>query len=211
MNAEKGLESDAQWVSSFRRGDRAALEKVFLAYSDLVAGEARKSRLPEHEVEAAVHDVFLKAFSRSARLSWDGVRPYGAWLRIMTRNLLVDRYRRESRTESLAQRDADALVLDERDPAEQHEDAELFQVLQVFQEGLTPDEKDLFHTRYEEGLSLVRSADSLGWSEIRVRRMDTALRTKLLSSIQKAGFLQSLDVKIGKSLIRQAGQRRRKA
>jgi RNA polymerase sigma-70 factor (ECF subfamily) len=211
MDSEEVLESDASWVSSFRRGDRAALERVFLAYSDLVAKEARKSRLPEHEVEAVVHDVFIKAFAPSARTSWDGIRPYGAWLRVMTKNLLVDRYRHESRAQPLSQEQVDGLILDERDPAEHHDDAELYQVLSVFQDGLTQDEKNLFHARYEEGRSLVGSAEALGWSEIRVRRMDTSLRTRLLFSIKRAGFLQSVDVKIGSSLLRRPAQGRRKA
>lgn len=186
------------------------MERVFFAYADQVAKQARKSRLPEHEVEAVVHDVFLKAFSLASREAWDGIRPFGAWLRTLTQNHLVDRHRKESKYEAMEPQKADDVVAEDRGPAETHDDHELFDVLQAFRFGLSKAEQALFQTRYEEGQSLVRSAEVLGWSEVRVRRMDTSLRARLFQRVKAAGYFQSVDVKIGGSLLGVGQKRRRK-
>jgi hypothetical protein len=83
------LENDRALLDAFRRGDRAAMTKVFRHYVDDVARTIRAGvvvnvdgqrtrvgqRLPEHEVEALVQETFTKAFAPKARESYDGVRP----------------------------------------------------------------------------------------------------------------------------------------
>src|SRR5262249_23827941 len=44
-----------------------------------------------------VQDVFLKAFSETARKSYDGTRPFGPFLTVIARNVLIDWARRSSR------------------------------------------------------------------------------------------------------------------
>jgi RNA polymerase sigma-70 factor, ECF subfamily len=195
------LEQDRAWTIAFKRGDRDALERVFLTYSDDIARQVRATRVREHEVESLVHDVFLKAFADSARLAWDGLRPFGAWLNTMTRNLLIDRARKERRLDSRAP-ESMPLMVDERPSADQHHDErELQAALGQFRDGMGADDVALYEARFERQLSLAQTAKALGWSEIRVRKLDTALRTRLLGALHAAGFLRDAKVRIGASLL----------
>ncbi len=195
------LEDDRAWVAAFKRGDRAALGRVFLTYADDVARQVRATRVAEHEVEALVQELFVKALSDNARQSWDGLRSYGAWLNTMTRNMLIDRARRERRLDFRAPDDMPVMVDTGPDPAASHDATELQTVLVAFRAELSVDEEALFRTRFEDNTSMSVSAKVLGWSEIRVRKLDTALRVRLLQALQGAGFVQSTRVKIGSSLL----------
>ncbi len=195
------LEDDRAEVAAFKRGDRAALGRVFLTYADDVARQVRATRVAEHEVEALVQELFVKAFADHARQSWDGLRAYGAWLNTMTRNMLIDRARRERRLDFRAPDDMPIMVDEGPDPADSHDATELHTVLVTFRASLSADEEALFRTRFEDTTSLSQSAKVLGWSEIRVRKLDTALRVRLLAALQGAGFVQSARVTIGASLL----------
>jgi RNA polymerase sigma-70 factor (ECF subfamily) len=195
------LESDRVWVAAFKRGDRAALARVFHCYADDVARQVRATRVHEHEVEGLVHDVFVKAFGERSRSSWDGLRPFGAWLNTMTRNLLIDRARRERRTDPRAPDDLPVVVDDAPDAAAQHDAGELAAALATFRAALNDDERALFTTRFADELSLAATAKALGWSEIRVRKLDTALRARLLEHLRARGFLTTTHVSIGTSLL----------
>lgn len=202
------LESDRAWSAAFKRGDKAALARVFHTYADDVARQVRATRVFEHEVEALVHDVFVKAFSPKARATWDGLRPFGAWLNTMTRNLLIDRARRERRLDVRAPDDMPVVVDDQPDAAASHDERELAAAMTAFRATLSSDEQALFQTRFEHDQSLSQTAKTLGWSEIRVRKLDTSLRARLLSALQDAGFLQAVRVRIGASLLVRRDQRK---
>jgi RNA polymerase sigma-70 factor (ECF subfamily) len=194
------LEADRPLLDAFRRGERAALERVFLLYADEVARQVRAARVSAHDVESVVQDVFIKAFGENARQSYDGLRPYGAWLNTITKNLLVDRARKERRIDLRAPDQMPVLVADEQADAD-FDERELSAALESFRKTLTPDEATLFRVRFEDGQSLPQAAKTLGWSEIKVRKGDTALRTHLLAALRSAGFLANAKVKIGTSLL----------
>lgn len=202
------LEDDRALVAAFKRGDRAALTVVFRTYVDDVARQARGSRLPEHEVEAMTQEVFLKAFADDARARWDGLRPFGAWLNTMTRNMLIDRARKERRLDFRAPDDMPDVVDEGPSAADDVDARELAAVLGAFRDQMTPDEQTLFAARFEEGLSLSQTAKAIGWSEIKVRTVDTRLRARLLEQAQGAGFFARVKVKIGASLLARRGKKK---
>jgi RNA polymerase sigma factor (sigma-70 family) len=194
------LEEDAAWVTAFRRGERAALERVFRAYAGEVARSVRATRVSEHEVESLVHDIFVRAFAEKARLSFDGLRPFGAWLQTIGRNVLIDRARRERRMESRAPEDMPVLVDSRPDAATVQDARELQSALTAFVDELDTDERRLFAVRFEEQQALPAAARAMGWSEIRVRKVDTRLRTALLAALRHSGLLGNARVRIGTSL-----------
>ncbi len=206
---EDPLEGAPLLIDGFRRGDRAALARVFQLYAPGVARQIRATRAPEHEVEALVHEVFTKAFGAKARATWDGVRPYGAWLSTITRHVVVDRLRIERRFDSRAPEDMPALLADD-DPAARQEERELDATLQAWRGELGDEESELFRLRFEQQHSLAAAAALLGWSEPKVRKRDTALRTALLAALRKAGFLRNAKVVIGSSLLRRKHKETRK-
>jgi RNA polymerase sigma-70 factor, ECF subfamily len=198
---DDALAGDRAWAAAFKRGERDALERVFFSYADGVARQIRATRLREHDVEAVVHEVFLKAFSESARLSWDGLRPFGAWLNTMTRNLLIDRARKERRLQFRDPDDMPTVIDDGPDPSSHLDALELRDVLTSFRTTLSAEDASLFHTRFERQQSIAQTAALLQWSEIRVRKSDTALRARLLHALRAAGFFRDTKIKIGTSLL----------
>ncbi len=57
------------------------------------------------ELEDVLQDVFRKAFGEKARDSYDGLRPYAAYLATIARNLVIDDYSQRKRELSLFTRD----------------------------------------------------------------------------------------------------------
>src|SRR5262245_9496089 len=104
---------DRDLLRRFREGDRAALEKVYWAYVGTVVKilrfgfsvPTRGVHVPGaahgEELGDLVQEVFTRAFSKSAREAFDGLRDYGPYLSQLTRNLRVDRLRAQGREISM--------------------------------------------------------------------------------------------------------------
>lgn len=197
------LESDRAWLDGFRRGERAALARVFRAYAADVTRTVRaaRGRLPEHEVEAMVQEVFVKALSPAARDHYDGVRPFGAWLGTIARNLVTDRLRREGRVVPVEAEVLEGVAAESVNPTEALEAEQLARVLATFRASLDEEEAAIYRVRFEEQRSLAEAARELGWSEITVRRRDTRLRARLLDALRADGHLLNVEVRIGTSLL----------
>jgi RNA polymerase sigma factor (sigma-70 family) len=104
------LDTDPDLLHRFREGDRAALSAVYHAYyADVLRlvrqGFVLRGSPPIHirglldpdEQQDVVQEVFVKAFSPSARHSYDGWRPYRPFLLQIARNVRVDHERRRWR------------------------------------------------------------------------------------------------------------------
>lgn len=219
-----GLESDRALLDAFRKGDRGALARVFDLYADDVVRTIRAGvtvkvdgasvrvgkGIPEADVEALVQETFARAFAPSARDAYDGIRPYGAYLSTIARNLVVDRGRELVRVSRrvAGKVDVDTVADDEAaDPAWRIEEEQLHGVVKAYQEKLAEPDKSIFRLRYEEQMSHPQTAKALGLSEVTVRRRDTRLRAALLDALRAAGFLRDAKVSIGQSLLgrRQGG------
>jgi DNA-directed RNA polymerase specialized sigma24 family protein len=94
----------------FRAGVREALGRVYSFYFNdvfrLVSRGFTLSGPPPVTVSGltdpsaqqdAVQDVFVRAFSESARLSYDGIRPYRPYLLRIARNYRIDQERKQRR------------------------------------------------------------------------------------------------------------------
>src|SRR5262252_8510520 len=122
--------SDRALLDAFRRGDREALATVYFHYVDDIAAIVRHGfSVPatgarvhgvsdEQAQRDVVQEVFARAFAARARDAYDGVRPYGPYLRRIARNLMIDRARAEGHTVAL---DDDIEIAVEPEPAEDAE------------------------------------------------------------------------------------------
>ncbi|ONG51093.1 RNA polymerase subunit sigma [Pseudoroseomonas deserti] len=79
-----------------RAGDAAAYRRFLLGVAPYLRALARRScqraGLPREEAEDVVQDVLLAIHLK--RHSWDAARPIGPWLAAITRNRLIDGFRR---------------------------------------------------------------------------------------------------------------------
>lgn len=211
------LERDRALLDAFRRGERDALTRVFRAYAADVALTLRSGvvvsvdgqrvrvgvGLPETEVESLIQETFARAFSPKARAAYDGLRPYGAYLSTIARNLLIDRERARRRENVASYDDLAGLAADERtDPGFRLEEQQLLAVVQNVRVSLVEPDATIFRLRFEERQSCRAIAEAIGTTEIVVRRRETRLRDRLLRELRKAGFLEHADIRIGDRLLR---------
>jgi RNA polymerase sigma-70 factor (ECF subfamily) len=89
---------DLALVEASRRGDARAFEQLYRLYSPMVHG-ILLSRVPYHEVDDLVQDVFLLAFNKLHGLR--ECAAFGGWLAMITRNRATDYFRRTRQTEEL--------------------------------------------------------------------------------------------------------------
>lgn len=211
------LERDRALLDAFRRGERDALTRVFRAYAADVALTLRSGvvvsvdgqrvrvgvGIPETEVESLIQETFVRAFSPKARTAYDGLRPYGAYLSTIARNLLIDRERARRRENVASYDDLAGLAADERtDPGFRLEEQQLLAVVQNVRASLVEPDATIFRLRFEERQSCRAIAEAIGTTEIVVRRRETRLRDRLLRELRKAGFLEHADIRIGDRLLR---------
>src|SRR5689334_14293059 len=101
--------TSADFVAAFRRGDSAVLEAIYWHYVDVVervlqsgfvAKDGRASIPgildPDRRADL-LQEVFLKAFSESARTSFAPELDYRPYVLAIGRNVLIDDHRRRAR------------------------------------------------------------------------------------------------------------------
>jgi RNA polymerase sigma factor (sigma-70 family) len=219
------LREDRSRLERFRAGDPAVLGEVFRRYRGDIEGlllygftfESRgetcrfKGVRNPADVEDRLHDVFVRAFAPAARLAYDGVSEYGAWLRTIARNATIDHLRsREGRLEALAvhldaaPRDAGhdgghrAPTLDSLLPrdavapaAEPWEHAEIVRVAQVFLARLDDTERAILELRYRRAVAQEEAARRLGMSAPTLRKRERALFARFLDHMRAHGYFEA--------------------
>jgi len=190
-------------LARFRDGDREALETVYRAYvgkvSDIVAhgfrivatggAVAGLGRRPAALADA-VQEIFLKAFSRNARVAFDASREFGPYLATIARNVLVDRARRSGREILMPEVDLDVAGTGSAgDPypeiPAQWEDETAITVARQFIQGLPPELARLHQVRYVDGLSQRDAAAHLGITRQTLRTLEGKLREGLRQALQR--------------------------
>src|SRR5215471_16511915 len=155
----------ADLLARFRAGDREALETVYRTYvskvSEIVARGFRIAstggavpglgRRPA-DLADTVQGIFLKAFSRNARMSFDGSRDFGPYLGGIARNVMVDRARRSARELLVSEIQFDEAAASDSDPypdiMDQWEDPDAIAVARRFIQDLSPDLARVHLVRY---------------------------------------------------------------
>ncbi len=211
------LEGNRELLERFRRGEPAALTAVYRAYAPGLArmlaagfqfrsdGKAcwyRGARSPADR-EDRVHEAFLRAFSDSARHGYDGLTPYGAYLARITKNLVIDEFRKKS-----------AQVLDfyweppepppqeagggseplvgafepSGDPEMDIERAELGREVSRIVESLPERERVVYRLRFVEELEHTEVADRTGFSISQVKTSERRIRSAFYSRLSANGY-----------------------
>lgn len=212
------LEENREVLDAFRRGDRRALEQVFTAYAPAVAGFLRagfsfesggkrcrfKGARTELDLEDRVHEVFLKAFSENARLNYDGLTPYKTYLFTITRNSVIDDFRRkehalieytiDERPEAADTSTADATdpiaghVAPSGDPEKDRQSAELVALVQNFKKTLSEREKQIYTLRFEQELEHKDIAHQTGLSPSKIKTSEGRIRSQFFSFMKQHGY-----------------------
>jgi RNA polymerase sigma factor (sigma-70 family) len=206
------FDNNRELLDRFRRGERAALAEVYDRYVDDVAILARRGftmeahghvYVPGVNVEGEhelVQDTFVKAFSETARSSFDGLRPYRPFLLRITKNLMIDRFRarrKEATHDGSGVGDIDAILETNAGfvIAPDHEEDLHWRTLSTataeFVARLDAESRDVVRLRFEDDLSQDAVAERLGCSRRRVRTLEQRISTQLIKYLKRLRKIDS--------------------
>lgn len=200
------LVSDRALLDGFRAARPEVLKTVYLHYRPRLcdalragftfrSGEAwmrfRGYQRP-FELEQAASETLARAFLPSARLAYDGLRPFADYLFGIARNLVVNELRRTDLLvlvggdDELAPAAAGGLV---ETPEPSLEEREIHRLLDTFLAEATPVERRLFELRFRDERNQDEAARALELSRIQLRRIEYKLKRRLLAYLKKHGYL----------------------
>jgi RNA polymerase sigma-70 factor (ECF subfamily) len=218
------LSSDRELLKRFRLGKQEALARVYREYAPAIAAFlargfsfSSKGRTLQFngyhqpfDIENAVQETFVRAFSERARLAYDGLSPYKSYIMAVARNLVLSELRRrevamsqlvkvvddgaaDAAVEKLARGEAESPVAG-APPSLNGEVEFLHQELKrlygAFVDELKPEHREFFVARFEQRLTQVEAGKRAGLSHMQARTLEKKLRKRFLSFMQSRGYLE---------------------
>ena len=166
-------------VERAQRGDRSALEDLYLLHFDRIYSYLHMSVGSRHDAEDLTTQTFVKMLEAIGRFKWRSV-PFSAWLFRIAHNLAMDHFRANRRW----QPDEEVLenVQGEETSAEDQALASLGQtsMLELI-ERLSPEQRQVLTLKFVFRFSNSEAASILGKSEGAVK----SLQHRALASLQK--------------------------
>lgn len=192
-------------LRGFKAGERAALTDVYRMHAQEVAGLLRHGFAFESggqrrrfagyasgfELQDALHETFRRAFEPTARDAYDGLRPFGAYVGMIARNLVLRSFRARETAFPLDSGALDSGVRATVDvgPSPEHavHEEQVRALVGRFLATLATDEQALVEARFVRGLSQRDAAEALGLGRQTIRTKEKTLRTKLLAYLREQG------------------------
>lgn len=201
-------------LQGFKQGRREALTEVYRMYAGQIATHLRRgfsfeSRGQTHrfvgygsayELHDVLHETFVRAFEPGARERYDGIRPYGPYLKTIARNIVLRGFRaKEVLFPRIGEggsgggedgRVADPMPagdVDAQGPEAQVGTQQLREVVRAFLETLSGPERELVVARFVDGLSQRDVAERLGLGRQQVRGREAKVRAKLVAYLRERG------------------------
>jgi RNA polymerase sigma-70 factor (ECF subfamily) len=188
-----GLREDRELLAAFRAGDRQALERVYRLHARAVerylltlARTRGGHATPPSLATDLLQEVFIRAFSKEARLGYDGLHDYGHYLAAVARNCFIDVVRSRSREVLLQPEDMPADLELAPEPADWC-DPHSLAVLEAYVSDLPDRLRAVYQRRFLEDLSQEQTATAMGITRRAVRTAERRLRTGLRRALVKAG------------------------
>ena len=185
------LRDDPECRDAFKQGKRQAMARVYEAYLPLVrticthgTGNFRGFFDPVDR-DDAIQNIFAVAFEERARLRYNGIDPYAAFLRGIAHNVvrkMLDKKRRFDRRPESSD-DASA------DMESAYIEYETAQVVRRFREAVTeePDKTVLEHY-FCEGWAEEKLAGHLGMTRHKVRKVIARLHKRMMRYLKSHGI-----------------------
>ncbi|MGC4120834.1 MAG: sigma-70 family RNA polymerase sigma factor [Myxococcales bacterium] len=207
------LSQDRELREAFRRGEPAALERVYLAYAPEVgayvanafparatssrhlAGDSRGGLAPL-DLDSVVQEVFLRAFKPDNRMAYDGIRPFKGLLFSMAKAAAIDWMRAQGKLarESVplqAAPEVETLRVEDRSPEEKALESELRAVVAEFVQACDEGDRGIVEARFVEGLSQEQAAQKLGLSRGEVRWREKRIKKAFTDHVVKRGLREA--------------------
>ena len=181
---------DREIVQLYWDRDERAISESDLKYGPLCRSVAMRVLAVPEDSEECVSDTWLRSWNAIPPRKPD---PLGPFLAKITRNLALDRWRRDHAEKRYAGETELALeeleeVVSGESMEEEVQRRELVRVLNGFLESLSEGERDLFLRRYLAFETLESLAEQSGRSVSGVHKRLVRLREKLREHLQKEGI-----------------------
>jgi len=162
----------------YRAGEYSAFEELYFRHSSRVYGYLRSKLSLPGDAEDLLQTAFLKL--HRSRESYDATMPFLPWMFAITRNVLIDYFRKHKTTPM--EPGKVAILADQQNhaSAEQSGEASWEEIMRLLPE----DQRNLVVLRFEEGLSFEEIAKRCGGNKVSTRkRMSRTIQTirKVLS------------------------------
>jgi RNA polymerase sigma-70 factor (ECF subfamily) len=186
------LEPDAQLVQKCLRGDGPAWEELVHRHARRVFGLCYRFTGNSHEAEDLSQEVFLKIY-RSLASYRSAAGGFPTWLTSVTRNLLVDHYRRTKRDRLTDSIEDEMPRLEEkhsstRTPFKHVADAELSDQVQHALSRLSPELREAVILRDLQGLEYNEIQEVLSVPEGTVKSRINRGRIELARILEQLGL-----------------------
>jgi RNA polymerase sigma factor (sigma-70 family) len=136
-----------------------------------------------------VQEVFVHAFSRSARLAYDGIREYGRLLLTIARNSLIDYLRQRTREEPVDPLQLQQFLDQETSVGVDESpwtDPQLTTLVQHYVATLPEREHAVYVERYAQNKSQSQAANALGLTRQQIRTLEGRVRGGLSRELARA-------------------------
>ena len=166
-------------VDRAQRGDRSALEDLYLIHFDRIYGYLHVSVGNRHDAEDLTTQTFLKMIESIGKFRWRSA-PFSAWLFRIAHNVAMDHFRGSRRIQ------LEEEVPEPEDSAERSAEEEAMQSIgraSTFEliERLSPDQQQVLTLKFVFNFSNADVAGILGKSEGAIK----SLQHRALASLQK--------------------------
>ena len=152
--------------------DEAAYRRLYDRYAGKIFSIAYSYLKSHTAAQDIVQDIFLKIWTKRKELS--GLNNFEGWVRMVTRNLLIDTLRKLAREKKLLQRQ---LTQKDEDPLQPVVDNETAAIIRRGIDQLSPRQREVYLLAREQGFSYNDIANQLSLSPETVKEhMKQALR-----------------------------------
>jgi RNA polymerase sigma-70 factor, ECF subfamily len=166
-------------VERAQRGDRAALEELYLLHFDRIYSYLHMSVGSRHDAEDLTTQTFVKMLEAIGRFQWRSV-PFSAWLFRIAHNLAIDHFRANRRWQP--EEEVPEVVNGEESSAEEQALASLGQTsMLALIDRLSPEQRQVLTLKFVFRFSNAETASILAKSEGAVK----SLQHRALASLQK--------------------------
>jgi RNA polymerase sigma-70 factor (ECF subfamily) len=166
-------------VQRAQRGDRVALEELYLLHFDRIYSYLHMSVGSRHDAEDLTTQTFVKMLEAIGRFQWRSV-PFSAWLFRIAHNLAMDHFRANRRWQP--EEEVPETVQGEERSAEEQALVSLGQTsMMTLIERLSPEQRQVLTLKFVFRFSNAEAAAILGKSEGAVK----SLQHRALASLQK--------------------------
>ena len=166
-------------VERAQRGDRAALEELYLIHFDRIYSYLHLSVGSRHDAEDLTTQTFVKMLEAIGRFQWRSV-PFSAWLFRIAHNLAMDHFRANRRWQP--EEEIPESVQGEERSAEEEAPASLGDTsMLALIERLSPEQRQVLTLKFVFRFSNAEAATILGKTEGAVK----SLQHRALATLQK--------------------------